>query len=206
MQHLEPVGFLTIAQNNSEVDYLKLAYLQALTIKRTMPNSRYCVLVDKKTYLHVYEKHLKVFDHVRVIDDDRSEKESWKLGNEWQAFYLTPFKETIKLESDIVFTRSIEHWLNAFRLRDIVLSYGCKDYRERPGDSSQYRSIFQTNDLPDVYNGLMYFRYSQTASNFFNMANCIRKLGNCAKSTKRIRKSTGNNRCCLRYRSKNIRS
>jgi hypothetical protein len=173
MQHLEPVGFLTIAQNNSEVDYLKLAYLQALTIKRTMPNSRYCVLVDKKTYLYVCEKHLKVFDHVRIIDDDRSEKESWKLGNEWQAFYLTPFKETIKLESDIVFTRSIEHWLNAFRLRDIVLSYGCKDYRERPGNSSQYRSVFETNDLPDVYNGLMYFRYSQTASNFFNMARIV---------------------------------
>ena len=38
-------GFLTIAQNTDGVDYLRLAYAQAMSIKLTMPGSQYCVIV-----------------------------------------------------------------------------------------------------------------------------------------------------------------
>ena len=42
-------GFLTIAQNSNDTDYLTLAYLQAMSIKLTMPQSLYAVLVDEYT-------------------------------------------------------------------------------------------------------------------------------------------------------------
>jgi len=86
---------------------------------------------------------------------------------------LSPFKETIKLESDLLFTRNIDHWWNAFRLRDVVLSTGCKTYRQELSTSRLYRKFFDDNELPDVYNGLMYFRYSKTASDFFLTAQRI---------------------------------
>ena len=170
MSKLAQQGFLTIAQNTEGVDYLRLAYVQAMSIKLTMPDAKYAVIVDDATLAQVTDSHCKVFDHVIPLPVDYARDDKWKLANEWQAFDLTPFKETIKVESDILFTRSIDHWWTAFRLRDVVLSLGCRDYQGNPGASRRYRQIFDDNNLPDTYNGLMYFRYSQTAHNFFSKA------------------------------------
>jgi hypothetical protein len=170
MSKLAQQGFLTIAQNTADVDYLRLAYVQAMSIKLTMPGSQYAVIVDEETLSTVTDSHKKVFDHIITLSQDHAKVDTWKLANEWQVFSLTPFKETIKLESDILFTRSIEHWWTAFRLRDVVLSLGCRDYQGQPGKSRRYRKIFDDNSLPDTYNGLMYFRYSQLAHDFFSQA------------------------------------
>jgi hypothetical protein len=161
---------MTIAQNTSDIDYLRLAYVQAMSVKLTMPGSLYAVAVDKHTLAQVTEQQRKVFDYVITIDKDLAQDETWKLSNEWQVFYLTPFKETIKLESDIVFTRSIAHWWAAFRLKNIVLSTGCRDYKQEISTSREYRKLFDDNNLPDTYNGLMYFRYTQEAATFFTLA------------------------------------
>jgi hypothetical protein len=171
--HQEQQGFLTIAQNTVETNYLQLAYLQALSIKITMPGSKYAVLVDAATLKLVTEQHRRVFDYVIEIVNDLATDSEWKLANEWQAFDLTPFKETIKLESDIVFTRSVSHWWTAFRLRDLVLSTGCRDYQGKLSAAREYRRVFDDNQLPDTYNGLMYFRYTKTATQFFNLARQI---------------------------------
>ena len=183
MQHLEPQGFFTFAQNTSDIDYLRLAYLQALSIKGTMPGSKYAVAVDDNTLALVTKEHRQVFDYVILIKNDLSRDETWKLSNEWQVFHLTPFKETIKLESDIIFTRSISHWWHAFRLRNIVLSSGCRDYQGNLATSRAYRKLFDDNKLPDVYNGLMYFRYSQEAYDFFNIAGQIFRNWSTVKTT-----------------------
>ena len=168
-------GFLTIAQNTAEVDYLRLAYAQAMSIKLTMPDSQYCVVVDEDTEKQITDKHRNLFDNIVVLDEDYAKQDDWKLANEWQVFGLSPYKETIKVESDILFTRSITHWWHAFRLRDIVLSLGTKNFKGNPATSRVYRRIFDANQLPDVYNGLMYFRYSETASEFFDIAEQVFK-------------------------------
>jgi hypothetical protein len=166
-------GFMTIAQNTQDVDYLRLAYLQALSIKLTMPGSLYAVAVDSNTLAAMKDCYHKVFDYIILIEDDHAANEAWKLSNEWQVFNLTPFKETIKLESDILFTRSIGHWWTTFRLRDVVLSTGCRDYQGNLSTARDYRRVFDDNQLPDTYNGLMYFRYSQPAADFFNLAKTL---------------------------------
>ena len=168
-------GFLTIAQNTAEVDYLRLAYAQAMSIKLTMPDSQYCVVVDEDTEKQITDQHRNLFDNIVVLDEDYAKQDDWKLANEWQVFNLSPYKETIKVESDILFTRSITHWWHAFRLRDIVLSVGTKNFKGDSATSRVYRRIFDANQLPDVYNGLMYFRYSETASEFFDIAEQVFK-------------------------------
>ena len=182
MSKLAQQGFITIAQN-TDVDYLKLAYVQAMSIKKLMPGSLYAVAVDQHTLSLVTEQHRTVFDYVITIQDDQAHNESWKLSNEWQVFNLSPFKETIKLESDVIFTRSIAHWWHAFRLRNIVLSQGCRDYQQEISTARQYRKMFDVNELPDVYNGLMYFRYSQEAATFFKLAEQIFKNWDTVKNT-----------------------
>ncbi len=173
MPKLEQQGFLTIAQNNSTTDYLRLAYVQAMSIKLTMPDSKYAVLVDASTHKLVSDQHRQVFDYVIELPVDDAAGVHWKLANEWQVFNLSPFKETIKLESDILFTRSIEHWWTMFRLRNLVISLGCKDFKGEPATSRQYRKVFDDNELPDVYTGLMYFRYTKEAHEFFNVVKAI---------------------------------
>lgn len=175
MPKLEQQGFLTIAQNNSSTDYLKLAYAQAMSIKLTMPGSKYAVLVDEATHQLVTEQHRKVFDYVIELPVDHAANQSWKLSNEWQVFELSPFKETIKVESDILFTRSIDHWWTLFRLRNLVISLGSKDFQGQANLSKSYRRVFEDNDLPDVYTGLMYFRYSRDTYEFFELVRaCFR--------------------------------
>lgn len=173
-QYKEQQGFVTFAQNTATVNYLELAYLQALNVKSTQRINKYAVIVDQATKEKLNEKHYAVFDYIIDLPMDNAASDSdWKLANEWQVFGLTPFKETIKLEADLLFTRSIDHWWNAFRLRDVVLSTGCRNYKQQLATSRKYRKLFDDNHLPDTYSGLMYFRFSQTAANFFRKARQI---------------------------------
>lgn len=172
----EGQGFLTIAQNTSQVDYLRLAYVQAMNVKLLHPGAQYAVIVDHNTLAKVNNKHWQAFDHIIELQEDLNAQGSeWKLANESQVLDLSPFKETIKLESDLLFTRSIQHWWTAFRLRNIVLSTGCKNYKQEPATSRAYRQFFDINELPDVYNGIMYFRYTAEAVEFFRTARLILK-------------------------------
>lgn len=167
----EDIGFVTFAQNTSEVDYLRLAYLQALNVKATHPGAKYAVIVDTETITQVTDKHRQVFDHVIQIQKDYNKPDSeWRLANECQVYWLSPFKETIKVESDLLFAGSIEHWLPALRLKDVVLSTGCRTYKDQVSTERFYRKFFDENDLPDVYNGLMYFRKCPAAFEFFTLA------------------------------------
>jgi hypothetical protein len=169
MNHKEQLGYLTVACNDEQVDYLNLAYVQALCVKKTQKHNKFAVVVDCSTKEQLNEKHLATFDYVI----EAPEHSYGRYGTEAFLFELTPFKETVKIESDLLFTRSIDHWINAFRLRDIVLSTGCQNYTQEISDVRAYRKTFDDNHLPDVYNGLMYFRFSQTAKNFFDIAKNI---------------------------------
>ncbi len=169
------IGFLTIAENTATVDYLRLAYLQALNIKVTQKIKNYSVIVDVATNQLITDQHRRVFDNIIVLPVNNNDSDSqWKLANETQVFALTPYRETIKLESDLLFTSDISHWLPAFRLRDVMISRGCRTYRGELATDRSYRKFFDDNDLPDVYTGLMYFRYTRTAADLYRTAEEIR--------------------------------
>lgn len=168
-QHKEQQGFLTLAINSATVNYLDLAYLQALNVKATQTHNSYAVIVDRLTEELIEERHRRVFDYIIPVNYDAVNPFSLEVS----VFNSTPFKETIKLESDLLFTRSIDHWWTAFRLKDVCLSTGALTYLSLPGTVRKYRQLFDDNNLPDVYNGLMYFRYSQTAADFFRAAAMI---------------------------------
>lgn len=191
-QHKEQQGFVTFAQNTDTVDYLELAYLQALNIKATQRINKCAVIVDRATRAKVDQRHLDTFDYIIDLPRDYNNPDvDKKFANEWQVFGLTPFKETVKLESDLLFTRSVDHWWTAFRLRNICFSTGAKNYQSMSSSVRKYRQLFDDNNLPDVYNGLMYFRYSREAADFFNVAGLIQQrwdlyrneLKNCVEDT-----------------------
>ena len=171
-QHKEQQGYVTFAVNSNDTNYLELAYLQALNIKATQTNNSYAVIVDTPTLAQVTDRHRQVFDYVIDVVGDAGND---PFGIEPSVFKLTPFKETVKLESDLLFTRSIDHWWTAFRLKNICLSVGAKNYLGLNTTIRRYRELHDANHLPDVYNGLMYFRYSQEAARFFEVASYIQR-------------------------------
>ena len=169
-KHYAPQGFLTVAINTATTDYLRLAYLQALNIQATQRIKNCSVIVDSATLQQVTDRHRRVFEH--IIPTNRVEGQG-PYANEWHTWWLSPYKETVKLESDLLFTRSIDHWWTAFRLQDICLSHSCRTYQQRESHVRKYRQVFDANQLPDVYNGLMYWRYSETSKKFFELAQQI---------------------------------
>ena len=95
------------------------------------------------------------------------------FANDWQCHWLSPYRQTIKLEADMWCASSIDHWWTLFEHRDVVISQGCRDFYDQPGQSRFYRKIFDNNNLPDVYNAVTYWRVSQTATEFFNLVRTI---------------------------------
>jgi hypothetical protein len=94
-------------------------------------------------------------------------------ANDWQVFHASPYRQTIKLEADMLAASPIDHWWTLFEKRDVVISQGARDFYDTAATSRFYRKIFDTNHLPDVYNAITYWRVSQTAQEFFQLVRVI---------------------------------
>jgi len=155
-------GFLIVASNNSEVDYIYCAKVLAKSIKLNMPQAKICLLTDKQIDISKTS-----FDYCRTFPYGDVSKTDWKLDNDWQVFWASPFRETIKLEADMIVTGDISHWWDMLRHNDVVVSTKIYDYKGNINKSRHYRKVFDLNNLPDTYNAITYWRLSKTAQEFF---------------------------------------
>ena len=94
-------------------------------------------------------------------------------ANDWQMFQISPYRQTIKLEADMIAAGPIDHWWTLFEKKDVVISQGCRNFYDQPGVDRHYRRIFDANNLPDVYNAITYWRLSNTAQEFFGLVRSI---------------------------------
>ena len=94
-------------------------------------------------------------------------------ANDWQVFRASPYRQTIKLEADMIAASPIDHWWTMLEHRDVVVSQGCRNFYDQPATSRYYRKLFDENNLPDVYNAITYWRLSKTAQDFFNLVEKI---------------------------------
>jgi hypothetical protein len=161
-------GYMWFAINNADVDYIDLSRKLADSIKRHNKHNKVCIVTNQPV-------RDEIFDHVRVLKQDDSAEEQWKLSNEYKAFKLSPFTHTIKLEADMLFTQNTDYWWQHLWQHDMVFSYHCRNYRDEIIKDSYYRRLFSRNDLPDVYNGLHFFRRSQRAKIFYEICEVITK-------------------------------
>lgn len=159
MKPIAEQGYLIVAQNSSQVDYVSCAETLAKTIKYWHPDAKICLLTNEQVGAGW------LFDYVHKFPYPLSDN---AYANDWQIFHATPFRETIKLEADMMITSFVDHWWNMLRNRDIVVSTGCRDWKNRVASSRHYRRVFDENNLPDVYNAITYWRRSETAQEFFD--------------------------------------
>jgi hypothetical protein len=154
-------GYLVIAQNNNTVDYVLCARMLAKSIRLVEPDAKICLLTDKLV-------SCTEFDYIKLFPfGDNATDSDWKLKNDWQCFYASPFRETIKLEADMIVPHNISHWFDICSSQEVVVTVGARNYFNQPATSRYYRQIFDDNELPDVYNAVTYWRLGQTAKLFF---------------------------------------
>jgi hypothetical protein len=168
-------GYITIAQNNQEVDYLEQAYALALSIKNTQSGVNcVSVMIDEETSRSVKTKHTKVFD--KIIDmpwqDDALDSE-WKINNKWKIYYVTPYDETVLLDSDMIFPADVSHWWDILCEKDFWSTTQTKTFRGDTVTNNSHRKVFTENNLPQIHNAFMYFKKSHISSEIFKMAEII---------------------------------
>ena len=162
-------GYLCKIGYNRDVDYLQMAYLQALSIKTTQKTIKnYAVIVDQKINNLLEEKHRKLFDSVVVIDED------WSFKNEWKIRNYSPWKKTIKLDADLIFTRDISHWWEYFSQWSLLFTNTVEDYKHRVIKSRWHRKLFDANTLPDIYTAFFYFKDDIETAEFFKL---VKEIG-----------------------------
>lgn len=167
-------GYFAFVQNG-ETDYLHLAYAQALSVKATQRKvNKYAIAVDEPTKMALTDEHREVFDYIVDIPfGDDAADDDWKLANAWKLYSCTPFKETVNLDCDMLFTRDISHWWNHFRQKDICITTDVVDYRGNKITNRKFRRVFDDNNLLNTYNGFSYFRYTKTMVDFFSTLRVI---------------------------------
>lgn len=166
-------GFFAFAQNNDDTDYLRLAYGLALSLKVSQSDVSN-LSVGITPGMNVPEKYREVFDE--VIDIywlDEARNSSWKLENEWKAFHMTPYEETIKLDSDMLFPADISSWWEILSRQSVWPATKAETYRGELITSDVFRKTFTANDLPNVYSAMMYFKADDAAKELFDMAQII---------------------------------
>lgn len=138
-------GYIIPAINSTTVDFEACAQQLADSLKSFHPDANVTILTKE------------MLPH--------GDQGGW--ANDWQCFQASPYRQTIKLEADMLVTSPIDHWWTLFEQRDVVISQGCKDFYNEPSPSRKYRQLFDNNQLPDVYNAVTYWRLSATAQTFF---------------------------------------
>jgi len=169
-------GILIFAQGQ-DINYLSLAKIAAKRVKYflDLPIS---VVVD-----YDYDNNDKIFDQVikkstnktqsRIIHDgENSKKIKWYNFDRSDCFELTPYDETIVIDSDYIINS--KHLLRCFDLNSDLLLF--KNHYHLLGN--RYNSIFTyINEfgIPFYWATIFYFKKTNFTRSFFNLVQYIRE-------------------------------
>jgi len=161
-------GFVWICQNNDTTDYVELSIALAESIKRFNKYNEVCIITDKKTKVNS-----KVIDVVLQMDEDHSENHDIKWANEYKALLMSPFKHSIKLAADMLWTHNTDWWWNYLWQYNMVFSVDCYNYKNRLVKDQPYRPFHRMNMLQNIYSDLTYFRRSKQVVDFARLCEVL---------------------------------
>ena len=154
-------NFTFLAQN-SEYNYIRQAELLALSIRRTNPDSKICLITNDD----VEQKEL--FDDIVPIPwEDKAEEHKWKVQNRWKIYHACPYDETFVLDTDMIVCHDLTHWWNLMQNYEVFYTTNVTDYKQSKLNVTYYRKMFEANNLPDIYVALHYFKKSDFAKKFY---------------------------------------
>lgn len=161
-------GFLVAAQNTESVDYVKQAYTLALSIKHSQTS---VTSISIMTNDEIPEKYKLVFDNIIPIPwVDDSSSTSWKIENRWKLYHISPYEETIVLDTDMLFLEDVSLWWRHCSNYDLLFCNKVRNYKnELILQDRVHRSAFIENKLPNPYFALHYFKKTDFSHQFYKM-------------------------------------
>jgi hypothetical protein len=167
MEDVVSKGFLVLAKNTDSVNYVEQAYALALSIKFSQKNIKNISLVTNN---FVPEEYASVFDKILPIPWIDEEKNSLYVAEDrWKLYHVTPYEETIVLDTDMLVLEDITEWWEYCKNFDITFCSRIKNYKLEYVKDSYYRKMFVANKLTNSYVALHYFKKSDTAYNFYKV-------------------------------------
>jgi hypothetical protein len=169
-------GFVILVQNNSDVDYVRMAAYLAASIKRTQKTIKSVSVITDDVNL-IKDSYKDLFDNVIEIPWNDSAKNSlWKIENRWKIYHATPYDQTIMLDADMLFLSDIEHWWEYLdRNFDLCITTDVKTYRGETVTGDFYRRAFTANGLPNTYTAFVYFKKTNFSKQFWELVEEISK-------------------------------
>jgi hypothetical protein len=128
-------------------------------------------VMDKRD---VPDEYHHVFDYIIEIPwKDDAENSDWKIENKWKYIYMSPYDETVVLDTDMIFTSCIDEWWELLANNDVFFTTSPQTFRGNVIESTYYRKAFESNKLPNVYTAFMYFKKTPAAYELFDMTKII---------------------------------
>lgn len=165
-------GYLIVISKSDTIDYLKLAYALALSIKNTQPGGYDQVALVTDDIEAVGQlKSPWVFDYVIGWD-----QETYWDGRSWMD-ELSPFDSTVCLDADMLFLKDYSHWIDYFEEHcDLYVANKAYTYRGELVTSDFYRKTFTKNKLPNLYSAYTWFKKDKSVvKEFFTLGRYIIK-------------------------------
>jgi len=197
-------GVLLFAQNNIYVDYIKQAVYCAKKIKEHL-NLPVALATDNPGYLESkYPFYTKYIDHVIAqehyeTDQKRTFKDgtmshrelSWKNHNRSTCFDITPFDETIVMDTDFLVNNNL--LLNAFNTDENFLIYRhISDLNADRPDEYRFDKI-SDRSIDMYWATVFYFKKTESMKFFFDLIEHIRENWNYYRLTYQIASRTFRN-------------
>lgn len=174
-------GYVVLAQNTSDVDYVKQAYVLALSIHATQSETAISIITNDS----VPSEYQHVFDQIIPIPWTTNDVATrYVAEHRWKIYHVTPYDETIVLDTDMLMLQDINDWWWYCQDHDLLFCSTALNYKGEIIKNSIYRQTFTANSLPNTYFALHYFKKSEQAEYFYkalefvvnNWAWCYGKL------------------------------
>ena len=160
-------GYLLVAMGN---DYVEQAYLCAKSIRDTQTINNVSIVTSDV----VPEEYKSVFDHIIDVPwHDKESKSFYLTEHRWKVFHITPYEETVVLDTDMIFLDDVSHWWKYMSQHSLLFTTRVVDYRNNTIKSDYYRKAFTSNNLPDVYCAYHYFKKDDKALEYYNLLNTV---------------------------------
>lgn len=179
-------GFLMFAHNNSEIDYGKIALVNASAIKKNLKENKVAIVTDQGTLDWLIKDNGqevvdKLFDHIIIIDHDEVKKNAtpkkfndthhtnktlmWYNATRSDAYDVTPFDETIMLDGDyIIQDNSLDLvWEND---EEVLINKDARTILHKPMRESERR--LSNTSIEMFWATLVYFKKSDKARLLFD--------------------------------------
>jgi hypothetical protein len=162
-------GYITHAINTSTVDYIRMAYALALSIRRTQSEvAGLSVVVDRDQ--QVPDNYRAAFDEVIGVDctpPDAVDLE-WRVENFAKLYDCSPYDETVTLDADMLFFDDVSSWWPQLAGQDIVAGRAVNYRGELIRDNPLRKDLYAIG-LPDLHNGFLYFRRCPKVARLFGV-------------------------------------